>query len=217
MARMDDIIGKIVSLEWEMFQSVNEGGPRAPCQEDRETFSGMRRAQFEAWPPEACASYFDDLTNAMLDGRNLVAEKYIHMMKNTAPAQYETLVGTIPRPDAAQTRLAREISGRLLTQTAVLHETYPRVSGAGRPLRAVQDFSGVISIETYQLGELLTYSEKTLSLLKAHLLALERAGRALARDILENTVRYYGYETLESAEAAAKARAAAEDDGPLRP
>lgn len=206
MARFDDIIDKIVIVEWDMFQAVNEGRPRADCQEDRVTFEAMRRGQFEAWSEEACASYFDDLLNAVLDGRNLVTEKYIHMMRFSSPVQYDALCQNMQLPDDMQKLLAHEISDKLLEQTAVLFEKYPYVSGSGRPLHSVQDFSGVTSIETYQLGELLTYSEKTLKYLKNHLLALELEGKFLAGDILENSVRHYGYKTLDEAETSTKAR-----------
>lgn len=205
MERNDDIIDKIIHIEWDMFQAVNEGGPRADCQEDRATFEAMRRAQFLAWSPEACDAYFDDLMNAELDGRNLIAEKYIHMMKTTSPAQYGALAKTIPMPDDFQQRLAADTTRRLLAQTVSLHLKYPYVSGSGRPLHTKDDVSGVASIETYQLSELLTYSVKTLQLLSDHVTALEEAGRSLAGEILANTVKYYGYETLESAEAATKA------------
>lgn len=166
MSVMDDMISKIVLFEWDMFQAVNEGGPRADCQDDRITFEGMRRAQFMAWSEETRASYLDDLVNAVLDGRNLVKEKYIHMMKYAAPAQYGQLIQLIPAPDKAHIRMAQEISDILLAQTIVLHKMYPYVAGSGRPLRSVQDFSGVTSIETYQFGELLTYSEKRFGSLK---------------------------------------------------
>ncbi len=206
MDRFDDIILKIISLEWDMFQAVNEGGPRASCQDDRVTFEGMRRGQFEAWSRDACQSYLEDLLNAVLDGRNLVAEKYIHMMRYTSPAQYNELIKQLPAPDGKTAELAREISDKMLEQTVQLFSDYPYVSGSGRPLRSVSDFSGVTSIETYQLGELLTYSAKTLGYLKAHLLALEKDGSSLARVILGNSAGHYGYKTLEEAEAAAKAR-----------
>ncbi|NLA86808.1 MAG: DUF4125 family protein [Clostridiales bacterium] len=212
MDRLDDnldkdaLIDRIVSLEWDLFQAVNEGGPRASCQEDRITFEGMRSGQFEAWSTEACRSYTDDLLNSILDGRNIVTEKYIHMMKSSSPAQYAELVKYITMPSAETETLAGEISDLLLKQTQTLFKSYPYVSGSGRPLRSVSDFSGVISIETYQLGELLTYSENTLLLLKKHLIALEKAGKPLARLILENSVKHYGYKTLEEAEAATKAR-----------
>ncbi len=202
----DALIDRIVSLEWDLFQAVNEGGPRASCQEDRVTFEGMRRGQFEAWSTEACGSYLEDLLNSILDGRNIVTEKYIHMMKYSSPAQYAELVKYITMPGVEAEALAGEISALMLDQTEALFKSYPYVSGSGRPLRSVSDFSGVISIETYQLGELLTYSEKTLLLLKKHLRALEKAGNSLARLILENSVKHYGYKTLDEAEAATKAR-----------
>ena len=40
-------IGEIIAMEWEMFQKVNEGGPRASCQEDKATFEGMRRGSLK--------------------------------------------------------------------------------------------------------------------------------------------------------------------------
>ncbi len=212
MDRFDDTthdnscIHKIISLEWDMFQAVNEGGPRADCQEDRLTFEGMRRGQFESWSHDVCESYLDDLLNAVLDGRNLVTEKYIHMMKHASPTQYIALSKTIQLPDAETEKLAQNISDILLAQTVDLFQNYPYVSGSGRPLRSISDFSGITSIETYQLGELLTYSEKTLRLLKNHLLALEKNGKSLARSILENSVKHYGYKTLEEAETATKFR-----------
>lgn len=202
----DALIGQIISLEWDMFQAVNEGGPRASCQEDRVTFEGMRRGQFEAWSRDACESYRDDLLNAVLDERNLATEKYIHMMRYSSPSQYGELIKMIPVPDGTAAALAREVSDKLLEQAAVLFNAYPYVTGSGRPLRAVSDSSGVISIESYQLGELLTYSYRTLCLLHDHLMELEKNGRSLARDILENSVKHYGYQTLEEAEAATKAR-----------
>ncbi len=206
METRDELIKKIITFEWDMFQAVNEGGPRASCQNDPATFEGMRRGQFEAWSDETLASYADDLANAVLDGRNLVMEKYIHMMKHSEPAQYEKLISLITLPDDGIKALAQEISDKLLEQTVRLHQDYPYVSGSGRPLRSVSDLSGVTSIETYQLGELYTYSKKTLKSLKARLLALEADGQSLAKNILQNSVRHYGYKTLEDAEAATKKR-----------
>lgn len=206
MDRIDDLVNRIISFEWDMFQAVNEGGPRASCQDDRKTFEGMRRGQFSAWSYDACASYFDDLANAVLEGRNLVTEKYIHMMRYSSPSHYEELIKLIPTPTEEAKKLAYTISDKLLEQTIQLFENYPYVSGSGRPLRSVSDFSGVTSIETYQLGELLTYSPKTLTELNEHLLELEKSGRSLAREILEKTVGYYGYKSLEEAETATKKR-----------
>ncbi|MDR3209058.1 MAG: DUF4125 family protein, partial [Oscillospiraceae bacterium] len=138
----------------------------------------------------------------------LVAEKYIRMMRTTEPARYARLAANIPQPGERAETLARAINARLLAQTETLRARYPYVSGAGRPLRAAEDFAGVTSIETYQLGELLTYSERTLAALLAHVEDLEARGASLAEEILKNTVRFYGYESLERAETAQRVHAA---------
>ena len=207
--KMDDkneLIGRIVSIEWEMFSSVNENESRAMCQEDRATFEGMRIAQYKAWSPETISSYLDDMEDAQKNGRNLVEEKYIHMMKTTQPTQYAALLPrAAPVSDEAMT-LAGSISEILLEQTRVLFEDYPFVSGRGRPLYSMQDGAD-ISVETYQLSELMTYPVKTLAALKDHITALNEDGKSLARMILENTVSFYGYKSLDEAEASIRERA----------
>ncbi len=202
MDRHDDTLDGIVALEWDMFQAVNEGGPRASCQNDGATFEGMRRAQFEAWSEDVRESYLMDLTDAVHVGRNLVNEKYIHMMKHHSPSQYEALSKLIPMPDDTVCRLAQDVSDRLMAQTEALSRRFPNVSSAGRPLRSTQDSTVVVSVESYQLGELLTYSARTLTLLRRWIVALEEQGHHLARSLLENSVRFYGYASLEEAETA---------------
>lgn len=206
MLEAGELMDEIVALEWDMFVSVNEGKDPASCQEDYATFKGMRRAQFLAWSGDAITSYLDDLETARQEGRNLVEAKYIHMMKTTEPSKYEALLSRVRLPTDAESGLALEISDLLLEQTRVLFEEYPYVSGQGRPLYSAFDHAAV-SVETYQFGELLTYSEKTLTALKEHILALSGKGKSLARLILENSVSFYGYKTLETAEAATKERA----------
>lgn len=202
---IDEIINKIVSAEWDMFTAVNEGEERASCQEDRATFEGMRTAQFSQWSSGAACSYLEDLEEARRAGRNLVEEKYIHMMKTTEPSRYAALLPRVNAPGGEALALAQEVSGLLLEQTRLLFEDYPYVSGQGRPLYSAFDYAGT-SVETYQFGELLTYSVKTLAGLREHINALAAEGRSLAREILEATVKYYGYASLDAAEAAMKER-----------
>ena len=201
MDEKPEIIYKILSIEWDMFTAVNKGGERAGCQEDQRTFFGIRKAQFSAWSLKAVASYLEDLINARRKGRNLLEEKYIHMMKTTEPSLYNALIARVVQPTAGLRALAREISDKLLEQTRLLFEEYPYVSGRGRPLYSTLD-NWNTSIETYQFCELLTYSEATLGALVEHIDALENDGVSLARAILENTVMFYGYDSLETAEAA---------------
>lgn len=197
------LIDNLIAMEWKMFSSVNDGGPKASCQEDPVTFDGMRRGQFSAWSDEAVESYFEDVKTAAAAGRNLAMEKYIHMMKSTAPVQYEQLLPRVVYPSEKAIELAEKITVKMVEQTAELHKIYPYVSGSGRPLYSSSDFYGT-SVETYQRGELYTYSEKTLTALWNHLCRLEADGVALARLVLENSVMHYGYNSLEQAEAVMK-------------
>ena len=208
MDNKKSVVKEIVDVEWEMFASVNEGSRKAACQEDRVTFVGMRAAQFDAWPIEALVSYLGDLEDALVTGRNLIEEKYIRMMENTEPTLYAALQTRIRTPSDEARAIAREVSDILLEQTRELFKRYPFVTRHSRPLYASSN-NGSVSLETYQLCELLTYSEKTLSTLRRHIEKLEKDGISLAREILENTVKHYGYETLEKAETATMRRTGA--------
>ena len=45
-------IEKLIQMEWEDFQKVNNEGGRASCQDDPETFFIMRRSHFAPWTEE---------------------------------------------------------------------------------------------------------------------------------------------------------------------
>ena len=203
-----ELIDAIIDKEWIMFQAVNEGGPRASCQNNRPTFVGMRSGQYGAWSDEILALWYERLCEAENAGRNLIREKYIHMMKAVSPIEYAMLLKTIPAPTPEEEQTAREICALMIRQTVPLHERYPNVSGAGRPLYSTEDKGGVTSIETYQLGELLTYGKPMLDALLAYANKLEEEGRSLAEEVLFHTVKYYGYADLDAAEAATGKRKA---------
>ena len=192
-------VERIIEKEWPMFHSVN-GEDRVDCQEDRTVFEAMRRAQFSAWSDAAAASYLRDLEKAEQSGRNLVREKYIRMMKSTDPKGYEAFQAELPPLSQTQEQLIAAIWAHLLAQTERMRERYPAVALGGRPLRASEETDGWASIETYQCGELATYSEETLAALLAHIEALEQDGDDLALRIQENSVLAMGYPSLEEAE-----------------
>ena len=83
---------------------------------------------------------------------------------------------------------------------------HPHVGAQGRPIRNTGDSAHTPSFETYNRGELGTYSLETLRLLEEHYLQMEAAGESAAEAILRNTVERLGYASLDDAEAAQKAR-----------
>lgn len=152
-------------------------------------------------------SYLEDVQQAKAAGRNIAAEKYIHMMKVTDPRGYEHFSSTLPAYDDAHDALVTEVGDLMFSQSKKLHEDYPVLTGFGRPLVEDRAYPGVTSVDTYQRGELATYSTKTLEAFKEHLLDLESQGVSLAERIQEESMRFYGFANLEEAEAFAIKRA----------
>lgn len=197
-----EMIDRIIEKEWPMFHSVNGDDVRASCQNDFITFRAMRGGQFEAWDEETVSCYLCDVTAAEKAGRNLPREKYIRMMRSSAPDEYEYFTSELPAVNDGKRRLVDEINARMLKQTEVFRKKYPALGMFGRPVYASED-NGDTSIETYQAGELLTYSEETLSSLLQHILTLEAQGRNLAAEIMEKSLVFSGFANLDEAENAA--------------
>ena len=78
---------------------------------------------------------------------------------------------------------------------------YPILTGRGRAIRKEGDSPSSTSFETYLWGELATYSLRTLRLYAAYVAQLLEEGRSMNEEILLNTVRQYGYTSLDAAEA----------------
>ena len=78
---------------------------------------------------------------------------------------------------------------------------YPKLAGNARSIHTYEDHLWNTSYETYLRGELGTYSDKMLELYARYIVEYARAGRNVARDIMEESVWMYGYEGLDEAEA----------------
>lgn len=200
-----ELIGQILLIEWPMFRTVNRDR-HVSCQENKNTFTAMRTAQFSAWSLPALEAYWQDVREAQKAGRNLMREKYIRMMKSTAPEDYARLRDTLPSLSPQVIELTHAIWARLAQQTEAFRARYPALSRTGRPLHAEQERDGWASVETYETSELMTYSEETLHALLEHLLALEAQGISLAWRIQEQSILCLGFSSLEEAEQAAAER-----------
>jgi hypothetical protein len=200
------VVREILDLEWEMFQEVRGLDGPAPCQQDRGTFEIMRSSQLSSWNQEIAESYLDDLRQARAGERNLMTEKYARMMESTSPCECRGLGAVVPVLDENAARLVArlaDLSVRWMEEVAV---KYPLVSARGRPIRACEDSRFTTSFETYNRGELATYSSRTLRLLEDHYLQTVAGGINPAELIMEHTMASYGFASLEEAEAALRAR-----------
>lgn len=202
MEKKEKLVESIINLEWDMFQKVKNIGGRAGCQDDRETFTIMRRSQYENWTDEMLRCYYSYAASCEENGRNLLTEKYGRMMEYTDPRYYQEYVADrMPYVPEKNYRLIDEIVETMVGWGAELAERYPKLAGAGRPVTAQGDSTGCTSQETYERGELATYPTELLELYAAYLRELKAQGKSLAVMTQETMVRLYGYQTMEEAEA----------------
>jgi hypothetical protein len=207
MAIDEQVMREILDREWEMFHTVQSMDGPAACQQDRKTFEVMRSSQLQAWNQEIAESYLEDLRLAQARGRNLMTEKYARMMEYTSPCEFRRIAPNLPALDKGAVPLIERLSQMSVRWMEELAAKYPHVGAQGRPIRAWDDSRDTTSFETYNRGELATYSVKTLQLLEDHYLMMAAAGENPAEVILRHTVARLGYASLERAEAAQKARA----------
>ena len=197
-----ELVRKIVEAEWEMFSAVNNGsGQRASCQEDPTTYYIMRSSQAAAWPEELQESYYRDLLAAKEAERNLLTEKYARLMESTDPPAFERLRGRLPAVDDETLERIEEIVQIHLRWKVETFRRYPRLTAHGRSFYTRDDTRFNTSFETYLRGELRTYSPETIRLYRDMVRRMEAGGENLEQQYLLQTVRQYGYDSLEQAEA----------------
>ncbi|MFU0663279.1 DUF4125 family protein [Gardnerella vaginalis] len=194
---------EITKLEWDQFQLTENEGGRANCQGNWPTFRIMRMSQFLAWPLDLQESYKQDLERANSDGRNLITEKYARMMESTAPEIFERTIKPYIKPILEPRKSAQEqIILAQVEWAADFRERYPHLGLAMRVLRTSEDTAENTSFETYLRGELSTYSDATFAKYQRFVKNLCAENLNLTQIIIANTVRMYGYDSLESAERA---------------
>lgn len=198
---MSSMIDKIISLEFSMFQDVQNVGGRACCQDNYYTFRIMRASQFETWTDEMLTSYLQDLTSAKESGENLVFEKYAYMMHDRCPDEYAKLESSLPAITEEKLSLVNLIVAVHVSWMDELAVTYPSLITNARPIHTESDTMMSVSSETYLRCELLTYSMQTLDLYAKYALQCLKEGTNLNKLILLNTVEKYQYSSLEDAEA----------------
>lgn len=194
----EQLIQHILEEEWEMFTTVNNVGGRAECQDNRATFAIMRVAQLSVWNEEVLVSYLLDLLEAKEAGRNLMTEKYAHIMEKTHFQEYEQIKDFL-LPVSPYAKLMVEA---ILKIYAVWEKefaiTYPRVRKRGRTDSPNAAITGEASVEDYQYGELMTYSERTLRAMLEYI--GEHPDDNLYLKEISNMIKPYGFQTIQEAE-----------------
>ncbi|MCQ4635149.1 DUF4125 family protein [Anaerovorax odorimutans] len=199
-SQKDDLINRIIETEWMMFDQVNNAGGRAGCQDDEWTFYAMRYSLHNAFSMDTLSSYMQDLNEAAEEGRNLLTEKYAYMMEFTDPDYFDRhLREHLPRISPEKADLVDRVANLMIRCEKEFETAYPAFASAGRPLLGTG--GGDVSFHVYTIGELKTYSQRTL------LLYLQDLHQACERKenpscvIHKMTAEFYGYNSLEEAEA----------------
>ena len=196
----------LIKTEWELFHNVNNEGGKADCQNDPETFAIMRRCQFICWNEELVESWHNDLLSAKAKGRNLLSEKYAWMMRSTAPYEFRSISKYLVFPSINAEQMIEEIVHTEVEWMEQYEKQYPFMASGNRPVHREKDTEYVTSFETYLVGELHTYSEKTLKLYLEMIKQLKNEGKSLAIEIMNAMVKSYGYKNLDDAEMHQKVR-----------
>jgi hypothetical protein len=203
----EEIIAKIIAIEWKMFKDVPNIGGTAPCQQERQTFEIMRLSQAASWSEAVLGSYLDDLTEAQQRERNLMTEKYARMMESTSPMEYAHIEHLVPPVSPEAFSLIEKIATIILGWEEELFRKYPFVLRQGRPTHSLSDTLLVTSLETYLKGELATYSLKTLKLYYEHLVKEQSENINGSEITLAQTIKQYGFHSLEEANEKLKSEA----------
>lgn len=194
------LVEELVALEWKAFDKVKNEGGRADCQDDWNTFSIMRKSQYQTWTTEMLKSYLHDFQRANEKGWNLITEKYGRMMKSTAPLQYAAIQESLPEIPEAKQEIIDEIVKIQVDWMEEFAKRYPKAAGNARSIHTEEDNMYNTSYETYLRGEISTYSDKTLDLYGRFIAGLFRKDLNLAEMTMRNTALLYGYESLEELE-----------------
>lgn len=193
----EKIINEILEKEWKYFSNLNNIGGRADCQDNREDFIIMRKSQWETFNEETLLSYLEDLNSK----NNPLFQKYAQMMKYNLPEEYEKIKDILEKPSEEKTDLVNKIMFIYMEWEKEFFERYPIFSSMGRPLYTSEDDNIETSIETYLRGELLSYSEKTLSLYLDYIIDNKEKNINLAIKNMDNLAKMQGFNNSEDVES----------------
>ena len=192
----EKLIDEILEKEWNYFSNLNNIGGRADCQDNREDFITMRKAQWLTFNEETLLSYLEDLNSK----NNPLFQKYGQMMKYNSPKEYEKIKNLLEQPSSQKLDLVEKIMEFYMKWEEEFFKAYPIFSSMGRPLYSKQDDDEDTSIETYLRGELLSYSEKTLALYLKYILEMKNKNINLAVKNMDNLASMQGFVNSQDVE-----------------
>jgi hypothetical protein len=176
-AEVNQLITRIIDLEWEMFSSLKALEPVA-CQQHPKTFRIMRWMSHSVHCGELLQSILTDLERARDEGRNLMTEKYARM-ENRIP----------PLKDVAMLAVIHEIADIEDRWMKPLREAYPLMFHAHSA-----------GFHNYTVCELETYSDATVEAYHREIRDALDEDRNLLEERYCNLFGKFGYDSLQRRE-----------------
>lgn len=195
-----ELVKKIVELEFEAFDKVENEGGRANCQDDWITFSKMRMSQYLTWNKPMLMQYLYDFDREYKLGHNLITEKYGRMMASTAPSEYNKIKDNFPYIAPEKNAVIEAIVSIQVSWMEDFALRYPKLAGKARSIHSFEDTPYNTSYETYLRGEIQTYSDKMLQMYGTFIRKLTDEGLNLAEETMLKNCELYGYKSLDAAE-----------------
>ena len=141
-------------------------------------------------------------TAAVQAGRNPIMEKYARMMESTDPQLYAGFADQLPELSPEFVQLREAVIAIQIPWMEEFTAKYPHLGSRARVIHTAEDSTAQTSYETYLRGELSVYPFEVLYGYGRWVVSLYQAGKNLACMTMAETVRAYGYASLEAAEQA---------------
>lgn len=196
----EELVDKIVKLEFKAFDKVKNEGGRAYCQNDWPTFYVMRKSQYLTWNRVMLTQYCYDFTREYNLGHNLITEKYGRMMESTDEARWNEIKDNFPELSDEKKAIIEQIVGIQMIMMEEFSREHPKLAGNARNLHSYEDTTWNTSYETYLRGEISTYSDRMLQLYGQYVVEAYKNGVNIAYITMENTAKLYGFKSLEEFE-----------------
>ena len=198
----EELIKEIIDREWEMFSVLKNTGGVAECQNNKPEFIIMRSGQWDNLPDKILESYKQDLIEAKKAGRNLLEEKYIRMMEYSAPIEFDGVKHLLPNISNGSLTLIKQIEKIYLDWGDEFENKFPKFSKLCRPLRSSGDIPERASVQTYLIGELSSYSTRTVLFYFDYVTQCVKEGKNLIYITHSDVVKQKGFNSIEEVEAA---------------
>lgn len=200
MSGKAELAEEITQLEWKFFDKVKNIGGRASCQDDFSTFEIMRKSQYLAWSEPLLECWRNDLLRYEAENGNPITLKYAYMMEHASPEEFAKIEKELPPIPEERRQIINSIAAVQVGMMNEFAEKFPKLAANARSVSEMTDEIDNTSYETYLKGELAAYSPETLLEYGYFISEKAQNGENLVFDIMENTVKMYGYSSLEDAE-----------------